>query len=57
MNPSSSEEGAAETICDELTTAAIPHPSVPLGEEKENVGDKGEPGEKGGVRGQFTLIC
>ncbi|GAB0178670.1 junction-mediating and -regulatory protein-like [Grus japonensis] len=24
------EEGAAETVCDELTTTPIPHPSVPL---------------------------
>ena len=29
--PPSEEEGVAETTCDELTTAPMPHPSAPLG--------------------------
>jgi len=28
------EEGAAETTCDELSTAPTPHPPVPLGAER-----------------------
>ncbi|KAF4799944.1 hypothetical protein TURU_049263 [Turdus rufiventris] len=35
------EEGAAETICDELTASRIPCPPVPLGEENENMEGKG----------------
>jgi len=30
-SPPPEEEGAAETVCDELTVTPIPHPSAPLG--------------------------
>ena len=33
-SPPPREEGAAETTCDELTTAPLPHPPVPLGGRK-----------------------
>jgi len=31
------EEGAAETTCDELTTAPIPRPPAPLGGRRERI--------------------
>jgi len=37
-SPSPEEEGAAETMCDELTTAPIPRPTVPLGGRRERNG-------------------
>jgi len=33
-SPPPEEEGAAETMCDELTAASIPSPPVPLGEKR-----------------------
>ena len=38
-SPPLEEEGAADTMCDELTTTPIPLPPVPLrGEQVENLG-------------------
>ena len=34
-SPPPEEEGAAETMCDELTTAPFPHPPAPLGGREE----------------------
>ena len=42
------EEGAAETMCDELTTTPVPHPPAPLGGGRE-IGSEVEPRKKGGV--------
>ena len=36
-SPSPEEEGTAETTCDELTAAPMPHPPAPLGKEAENL--------------------
>jgi len=50
------EEGAAETTCDELTTAPIPCPPVPLGGRRQRNGSEAEPGKKGGVGGRCFKI-
>jgi len=50
------EEGAAETMCDELTTTPIPHPSVLLGGRRERNRSEAEPGKKGGVGGRSFKI-
>ena len=48
-SPPPEEEGAAETMCDELTTTPIPHPPVLLwGEEVEKSGVKLSPGRREG---------
>jgi len=51
------EEGAADTTCDELTIAPIPHAPAMLGcgRGKEFVTEV-EPGKKGGVGGRFFKI-
>jgi len=48
----SEEEGAAETVCDELTVTPIHCPSAPLGGRRERNGSEAEPGKKGGVGGR-----
>ncbi|KAK4832415.1 hypothetical protein QYF61_023094 [Mycteria americana] len=49
-SPPPEEEGAAETMCDELTTAPIPHSPVPLvGEEVDKIWSKVKLGKKKGV--------
>jgi len=50
--PSPEEEGAAETIGDELTVTPIPHPPALLGGRKERNGSEAEPGKKGGGGGK-----
>jgi len=50
------EKGAAETMCDELTAAPIPHCLAPLGEDVEKIRRKLEPRKKGGVRGRCFKI-
>jgi len=52
-SPPPEEEGAAETACDELTAATIPHPPVPLGGRRES---EAQPGKKGGVGGRCFKI-
>lgn len=42
VSPPHEEQAAAETTCDKLTAALIPHPPAPL---KLNPGKKGEMGE------------
>jgi len=48
-SPPPKEEGAAETTCDELTTAPIPRPPAPLRGRWERNGSEAEPGKKGRV--------
>ena len=48
------EEGAAETMCDELTVTPIPCPPAPLEGRRERNRSEAEPGKKGGV-GQSVL--
>jgi len=47
-SPPPEEEGAAETTCDELTTAPVPRPPAPLGGRGENLGVKLSPGRREG---------
>jgi len=56
-SPPHEEEGAAETMCDELTITPIPHPPVPLGWRRQRNGIEAEPGKKGGVGGRYFKIC
>jgi len=61
------EEGAAETVCDELTVTLIPRPPVLPGGRRERNGSEGEPRRRersweGVLRSGFlshypTLIC
>jgi len=51
-SPPPEGQGAAETMCDELTTTPIPHPLVPLGVRRQRNGSETEPGKKGGVEGR-----
>jgi len=47
------EEGAAETMCNEMTTAPIRHPPVLLrAGRRERNGSEVEPGKKGGIWGK-----
>jgi len=46
------EEGVAETTCDELTVTPIPHPPVPLREERWRNMIEVEPRKKGGLGGK-----
>jgi len=48
-SPPPEEEGAAETMCDELTAAPIPHLPAPFRGRRERNGSEAEPGKKGGV--------
>jgi len=54
-SPPPEGQRVAETACDELTTAPIPHP-VPLGRRRERNGTEAEPGKKGGVGGRCFKI-
>ena len=54
--PPPREEGAAETMCDELTTAPLPHPPVPLGGRRKRNGSAVEPGKKRGVGGRCFKV-
>jgi len=56
-SPPLEEEGAAETMCDELTVTPIPHPPAPLGGRRQRNGIEAEPGKKGGVWGRCFKIC
>jgi len=50
---SSEEEGATETVCDELTIIPIPHPPALLGAGGgRETGVKLSPGRRGGVGGK-----
>ena len=51
-SPPPEEEGAAETMCDELTQPPSPTPRAACGEEGEKIGRKAEPRKKGGVGGR-----
>ena len=53
-SPPPEEEGAAETMCDELTITPIPHPPALLGGRRRN-GSEAEPGKKGGVWGRCFI--
>lgn len=44
------EKAVAETICDELSTTPILHPSVSLGRRGREFQSEVEPRKKGGVR-------
>ena len=48
-SPPPEEEGAAETMCDELTTTPIPAPLRAGRGGGRGIGSKAEPGKKGGV--------
>jgi len=48
-SPLLEEEGAAETMCDELTVTPIPRPPVLLGGRRKRNGSEAEPGKKGGL--------
>jgi len=48
-NPPLEEEGAAETMCDELTIIPVPQPLVPLGGRRERNRSEVAPRKKGGV--------
>jgi len=55
-SPPPEEEGEAETTCDELTAAPIPHcPALLVGKRERN-GSEAEPGKKGGVWGRCFKI-
>ena len=63
-SPPPEEEGAAETMCDELTTTPIPRPPVLLRGEEVEAGSEVEPGNEGGVGGgvfkiwfYFSFLC
>ena len=56
-SPPPEEEGAAETMCDELTTTPLPCPPPPLGgEEVENSGVKLRLGRREGWGGRCYKI-
>ena len=55
-SPPPEEEGAAETMRDELTVTPIPCPPVPLGGRRQRNGSEVEPGKKGGVGGRCLKI-
>jgi len=56
-SPLSEEEGATQTMCDELIATLIPHPPVLLrGEEVENSGTKLSPGRREGWREDVCKI-
>jgi len=52
-SPPPKEEGAAETTCDELTTAPIPHPPASLGGRRQKIRSK--VWEQGRGRGKVFL--
>ena len=51
-SPPPEEEGAAETMCDELTATPIPIPLCCPGGGGTGIGSSAEPGKKGGVEGR-----
>ena len=51
-SPCPEEEGAAETMCDELTTTPIPCSLCHWGGGGREIRSKAEPGKKGGVGGR-----
>jgi len=55
-SPPPEEEGAAETMCDELTITPIPPLPVLLGGRRERNGSEAVPGKKGGVGGRSFKI-
>ena len=55
-NPPPKEEGAAETMGDELTTTPIPHPPVQLqGEKAEKIRSKAELGRRKEWQKQWVM--
>ena len=54
-SPPPEEEGAAETLCDELTATPIPIPLCLWGRGGRGIGTKAEPGKKGGVGGRCVF--
>jgi len=48
-SPPPEEEGAAETMRDELTATPIPRPPALLGMRRERNGSEAEPRKRGGV--------
>jgi len=55
-SPPPEEDGAAETACDELTTAPVPCPPALLGGRRERNRSEVEPGKKVGVGGRCVKI-
>jgi len=55
-SPTPKEEGAAETMCDELTTIYIPRPPAPLRGRRERNGSEAELGKKGGMGERYFKI-
>jgi len=55
-SPAPEAEGAAETMCDELTATPIPWPPQLLGGRRERNGSEAEPRKKGGVGGRCFKI-
>jgi len=54
--PPPEEEGAAETMFDQMTVTPVPHPPAPLGGRRERSGSEVERRKKGGVGGRCFKI-